>query len=229
MTKESPLQLCLIVHLVASCRSLIAHAGKPAIHFSSVSIGVGKTESPAPSRNHHDIAYVPFGDPGADVWRRLIIASIVALIIQWATSGALILMAYLTPTTGLECRSGSYLLYGVVGTLVWVSMVSSMLFSHAVMVHYESNNTRGKGSSLRQPPCNGGNSAVYREDHRSHQRKLAVVSTLFELIEFYDNFWCHRVQLTRGLDGYVSCSERLRRGRADWRSIFSFAMASHKR
>ncbi|KAK1217195.1 hypothetical protein PQX77_020148 [Marasmius sp. AFHP31] len=53
----------------------------------------------------------------SDVWNRLVIASLAALGLQWGTTGAAFLTVYLTPTTGLGCRSGAYLIYGLAATL----------------------------------------------------------------------------------------------------------------
>jgi hypothetical protein len=47
------------------------------------------------------------------------------------------MMAYLTPTVGLGCRSGSYLIYGVAATISWALFISSSLLSHAVALRYQ--------------------------------------------------------------------------------------------
>ena len=47
------------------------------------------------------------------------------------------MMGYLTPTVGLGCRSGSYLIYGVGGTVSWALLVCSSLFSHAAALQYQ--------------------------------------------------------------------------------------------
>lgn len=65
------------------------------------------------------------------VFRRSVVASLVALVLQWATTGSAIIMVWFTPTTGLACRSGAYLGYGVLSTLVWLMMVSSSFLFHA--------------------------------------------------------------------------------------------------
>ncbi|KDQ61195.1 hypothetical protein JAAARDRAFT_55887 [Jaapia argillacea MUCL 33604] len=67
---------------------------------------------------------------GPDVYKRVIVASFVALSLQWGTTGAAILVAYLTPTVGLGCRSGSYLIYGVASTVIWVISLTSSALSH---------------------------------------------------------------------------------------------------
>jgi len=50
-------------------------------------------------------------------WAIAVLAAIVALCVTWGSLGAGILVAYLTPTKGLGCFSGSILLYGVLDTV----------------------------------------------------------------------------------------------------------------
>lgn len=47
------------------------------------------------------------------------------------------MIAYLTPTVGLGCRSGGYLTYGVVATISWALILCSFLLSHAVSLRYQ--------------------------------------------------------------------------------------------
>ncbi|KAJ6600521.1 hypothetical protein DFH09DRAFT_1128388, partial [Mycena vulgaris] len=47
-------------------------------------------------------------------------AALVALFLQWGTTGAAVFVAYYTPAVGIGCRSGSYLIYGVAATLSWL-------------------------------------------------------------------------------------------------------------
>ncbi|KAK0236302.1 hypothetical protein EDD85DRAFT_636622 [Armillaria nabsnona] len=59
------------------------------------------------------------------VWCRILKASIAALVVQWSTTGASIVVLYFTPTKGLGCRSLCFLLYGLVSTVAWWCMVVS--------------------------------------------------------------------------------------------------------
>jgi hypothetical protein len=87
---------------------------------------------------------------GPDVFSRFAIASLAALALQWSSTGASIMIVYFTPTVGeclqfffrpkltvlpigLGCRSGAYLLYGGVATLIWVILVFSSFLSHYAM------------------------------------------------------------------------------------------------
>ncbi|RDW75667.1 hypothetical protein BP5796_06488 [Coleophoma crateriformis] len=57
-------------------------------------------------------------------------ATILAITVQWGTTGAAIMIAYLTPVVGLGCESGSYILYGIVATLIWFLLVTSAYLSY---------------------------------------------------------------------------------------------------
>ncbi|KAF8142888.1 hypothetical protein K438DRAFT_661490 [Mycena galopus ATCC 62051] len=60
-------------------------------------------------------------------------AALVALFLQWGTTGVAVFVAYSTPSVGIGCRSGSYLIYGLAATVSWLVLVVSNLLSHAVM------------------------------------------------------------------------------------------------
>ncbi|KAF7341784.1 hypothetical protein MSAN_02033000 [Mycena sanguinolenta] len=76
------------------------------------------------------------GIPSAAI-KHIFYAALLALFLQWGTTGAAIFVAYFTPTVGLGCRSGSYLIYGVAATLSWLLLVVSQFASHAVMHRLE--------------------------------------------------------------------------------------------
>ncbi|KAF5348996.1 hypothetical protein D9758_012735 [Tetrapyrgos nigripes] len=67
---------------------------------------------------------------GAGVWSRILVASLLALFLQWGTTGAALLIVWLTPTRGLGCRSAAYLGYACVSTLVWAILLLSTILSH---------------------------------------------------------------------------------------------------
>lgn len=64
------------------------------------------------------------------IWTRFLIASLLALSLQWGTAGAAIVITWFSPTTGLGCRSAAYLVYGALSTIIWVVLVLSSLLSH---------------------------------------------------------------------------------------------------
>ncbi|CZR66431.1 uncharacterized protein PAC_16332 [Phialocephala subalpina] len=82
-------------------------------------------------------AYTPWRKTDPTVWYHILIAAGAAIFVQWGTTGPAIMMAYLTPTVGLGCRSGGYLLYGVGATISWALITWSFLLSHAVNLRYQ--------------------------------------------------------------------------------------------
>ena len=158
------------------------------------------------------LAYPKWGDITPGVWRDIVVASVFALIVQWGTSGASVLIAYLTPTVGLGCRSGSYLLYGAAGTMAWIFLVASMLLSHDSMLRYQNEHTVNTTLDLRQYKRTIAHSTiccaavVFR-----YLGKLLVVansiwlvlSSLFEYIGFYSLCWCEANGFGMRDKGYI--------------------------
>ncbi|EDQ98455.1 uncharacterized protein LACBIDRAFT_335946 [Laccaria bicolor S238N-H82] len=87
---------------------------------------------------------------GPKVVSRMILASGLALMLQWGTAGAALVQAWYTPTrgenftvlsppscllitvTGLGCRSFAVLIYAVLSTTVWMMLVTSSILTHYV-------------------------------------------------------------------------------------------------
>ncbi|KIK80271.1 hypothetical protein PAXRUDRAFT_159098 [Paxillus rubicundulus Ve08.2h10] len=65
-----------------------------------------------------------------DVFKHMILASFVALALQWATTSAAVLAVWFTPTTKLGCRSMAYLIYGALSTVAWFLLVLSSVLAH---------------------------------------------------------------------------------------------------
>jgi hypothetical protein len=79
--------------------------------------------------------------PGAAL-KHMWMAALMALFLQWGTTGAAVFVAYRTPSVGIGCRSGSYLIYGIAATISWFILVLSHLLSHAAMQRLERNPDR---------------------------------------------------------------------------------------
>ncbi|KAF7315807.1 hypothetical protein MIND_00096800 [Mycena indigotica] len=67
---------------------------------------------------------------GPQVFSRFFVASLLALMLTWSTTGAAVIIVWFTPTVGLGCRSGAYVLYGAMSTIVWVMLVTSSALAH---------------------------------------------------------------------------------------------------
>jgi len=153
------------------------------------------------------LAYPKWTEIPSKIYGRIFAASLVALLLQWGTTGSSILIAYLTPTIGLGCRSSSYLLYGVLGTTSWLFLLISMLLSHEIMLRYQKEHQIHPTIDFRRGAKP--NSATYvRTWTHSFLCGLAVVlrllgkmiaiantlwliaSSLMEFVGAYNNCWC---------------------------------------
>ncbi|KAJ7081433.1 hypothetical protein C8R44DRAFT_906372 [Mycena epipterygia] len=69
---------------------------------------------------------------GPGVFSRCFIASVAALVLQWTTSGASIIIVYYTQVfdTRIGCRSAAYLLYAGTATFIWMLFVATSLIGH---------------------------------------------------------------------------------------------------
>ena len=138
--------------------------------------------------------------------RNFVASNAVAVMLQWGITGSAIVISILTETRGLGCRSGSYLIYGILATSAHILLLISVFLSHHVMLIYQGDpRTRRREPQIRQ-------TGVTHNDPRSFHIKwfgrlavsmrvlgksLAVVnaiwiilSSVFELIGFYNSCWC---------------------------------------
>ncbi|KAJ7318168.1 hypothetical protein DFH08DRAFT_401709 [Mycena albidolilacea] len=127
---------------------------------------------------------------GSGVVSRFLLAALVALCLTWGTTGAAILVAFFTPTKGLACRSGSYLIYGINSTLVWIMMVTS-----SVLAHYSTFTVSVKGRYFhtRSTRLAGVLSIFLRRLGKvlaSINTIWIVLACLFQFGSFFDRCWC---------------------------------------
>ncbi|KAI0907045.1 hypothetical protein F4823DRAFT_630677 [Ustulina deusta] len=202
--------------------------------------------------------YPRWGQLDSEFYQRMVIAVVIAVYVQWGITAAAIIIAYLTEVTGLGCRSGGYLLYGVLATLAFFFLFASSIFSHAAMLRHEVSHVDGiddmygRRRKIEQvPPEEQSMASSGREDFRSSStatqdltfghhflrfcavltrilgRTLAVVntlwiilSTLWELVGFYNNCWCDSTYLSKGAGGwvllFVEASEMADRAESPW-------------
>ncbi|KAK6442916.1 hypothetical protein LTR95_000794 [Oleoguttula sp. CCFEE 5521] len=106
-------------------------------------------------------AYREWADMTSALYLYMFIAACVAVFVQWGTTGASVLIAYKTPTVGLGCRSGSYLVYGATGTVAWLCLLIGACFSHEAMLRYQTAHVRDRAlvfrrdSTRHSQPANG--------------------------------------------------------------------------
>ncbi|KAJ6589768.1 hypothetical protein B0H19DRAFT_924057 [Mycena capillaripes] len=82
----------------------------------------------------HVAGYIDY-DPGYEgrfpgsVLFRILVSSAFAVLLTWGTISGAMMLQFFTPTVGLSCRSGSYLLYACASTLVWAMLILSSFLS----------------------------------------------------------------------------------------------------
>ena len=136
------------------------------------------------------------------MWKRIFVASFFALGLQWATTGGAALIVISTPTTGLGCRSGSYILYGIISTIVWLMLLLSSYFAHYAKVRHD----RGDAPSI------GFISTYSAEGIATFLRRLSTFAA------FVNTIWVVLVGMFQFSDTYSSCycnSSVLGRGAKD--------------
>ncbi|KAJ8119261.1 hypothetical protein ONZ43_g3754 [Nemania bipapillata] len=166
----------------------------------------------------------------SEFYQRMVIAVIIAVYVQWGTTGAGIIIAYLTEVTGLGCRSGGYLLYGAVATAAFFCLFISSIFSHAAMLRHQELQVDRIHTLQRGTIASPGSGRAFGRGS-THGRKLAlghsalrfcavftrmlgrtlalgnalwiILSTIWELAGFYDNCWCDSTYISKRAAGWV--------------------------
>ena len=165
------------------------------------------------------VAYPPWSPARTDIWWTMCGAAIAAICVQWGTSGSSILIAYLTLTIGVGCRSASYLVYGVLGTFSWACLILSMLLSHEAMLRYQRYQALHPDTDFR---LNANGPGQYKRPWvhtlicvaaivtRLVGKLVAtinafwlIISSLLEFIGVYDNCFCMGDALGLGDRGWV--------------------------
>ncbi|RYP05049.1 hypothetical protein DL764_004068 [Monosporascus ibericus] len=166
--------------------------------------------------------YPEWSELDSGFYQRIVTAIAVGLFVQWGTTGAAIVISYLTEVRGLGCRSGGYMLYGSLGVLSFILLFASSIFSHAAMLRHEAMQRdrllkeKERGASCFEyypPPPPPQSPAAFRGlavVTRMLGRVLVVanagwliLSSLWELVGFYDNCWCDGTVLSKGWRGWV--------------------------
>ncbi|KAL0570495.1 hypothetical protein V5O48_011461, partial [Marasmius crinis-equi] len=136
------------------------------------------------------------------VWSRLTTAALAGLWLQWGTAGAAFLTVYHTPTTGLGCRSGAYLLYALISSMVMVMLVSSSVLAHYASVCSSQYPMASHIRSYRVKMLVWGSILL-----RKFGKVLAVLNAIlviatcvFQFIGFFDRCYCNSSVIGRGAD-----------------------------
>ncbi|KAJ7198807.1 hypothetical protein GGX14DRAFT_536624 [Mycena pura] len=146
---------------------------------------------------------VPRSRWGPDVFSRFFVSSLLALALTWSTTGAAVIVVWFTPTRGLGCRSGAYLLYGALSTLVWMLLVTS-----STLAHYSAQPTldvEGLLSYTRASRVAGSLAIALRRMGKLLATVNAVwivLACIFQFSSFFDRCYCNSSVLGLGRAAY---------------------------
>ncbi|KDQ58268.1 hypothetical protein JAAARDRAFT_155966 [Jaapia argillacea MUCL 33604] len=137
------------------------------------------------------------------LYHRMLIASGLAIGLQWGTTGAAIVVVYLTPTVGLGCQSGAYLLYGLLSTVVFVLMFISSVLAHCAYPQSHRTYTAPPNTTVSHL------AASLSIGLRRLGKVIAAFNTvwvvlmcLFQLGGFFNRCYCNSCMLSLGHKAY---------------------------
>ncbi|KAJ7449314.1 hypothetical protein FB451DRAFT_756169 [Mycena latifolia] len=139
---------------------------------------------------------------GPGVFSRFCIASVFALGLTWGTIGAAIMVSYFTPTRGIGCRAGSYVVYGVLSTVIWMMLVASSVLAHYSTFTATFNDRYVHTKSTRMA---GITSIVLRRTAKtlaSLNSIWIVLACLLQFSSFFDRCFCNSSIFTLGKRGF---------------------------
>jgi hypothetical protein len=136
----------------------------------------------------------------SDWMKNFLLSNIVAVILQWGVTGSAIVISYFTEVRGLGCRSGSYLLYGVLATSAHIILLASVFFSHGAMLMYQDMHASNPAlANLNTRPRSAKHDMLCKAAVATRYlgKSIAIISafwiilsSIFELIGFYESCWC---------------------------------------
>ncbi|KAJ3829413.1 hypothetical protein F5880DRAFT_1523164 [Lentinula raphanica] len=135
------------------------------------------------------------------IWKRIIVASVLALVLQWGTAGAAIFVVWETPTRGLGCRSGSYIIYTLLSTIVWALLLLSSILARYSTFDYQLRDPQETKSYHLRASLAGTMSIITRR----LGKVLAAVNAIglmlicvFQFSAFFDRCYCDSSALGQG-------------------------------
>lgn len=176
----------------------------------------GLAESNGENMEAKDLPEYPeWKELDAAFWQRNIISVVMAVFVQWGSTGAALTIAYLTEVTGLGCRSGSYVVYGTLGTVSFILLFASSFFSHAAMLGYQKLHAfNAMTHEAGRTPASPASSLTWYRIVAVLTRILGRILIVFnatwlilisfwELVGFFNNCWCDGVTLTKGNGAFI--------------------------
>ena len=143
--------------------------------------------------NEEPVQPIPSG-----MWKRIFFASVFALGLQWGTTGSAVITLFFTPTTGLGCRSGSYILYGLVSTMVWLTLLLSGYLAHYAKVRVDRNALVPRFNSANLAECLATFLRRISIIAAGCNTLSIVLACVFQFSDFYSTCYCNSSVLGRG-------------------------------
>ncbi|EIM79923.1 uncharacterized protein STEHIDRAFT_116130 [Stereum hirsutum FP-91666 SS1] len=145
-----------------------------------------------------------------EVLKRMFIASLLGLALQWGTVGAGVVALWFTPATGLGCRSASFVLYASLATIVWFLMLVSSFLTHYSSFNDPSLSDRPSRRHLRISEHRSklvGRIAIFLRRLgkvvATANATWIVTTCVLQFSTFYDRCYCNSSIFSRRGDAYV--------------------------
>ncbi|KAH9234039.1 hypothetical protein K456DRAFT_1750193 [Colletotrichum gloeosporioides 23] len=141
-------------------------------------------------------------------WKNVAFSILMGILVQSGTTMLAFILAFETVVKGLGCRSGGYLIYGILSTAACVSLLVSAALSHVAMREYEK-------ERFEKPPENGvGLGAHICRALAVFLRLLGcfllvantvwlLLISIWELIGFFDSCYCASTELSKKEAGWI--------------------------
>ncbi|KAF4920765.1 Cocaine esterase [Colletotrichum viniferum] len=145
-------------------------------------------------------------------WKHLAFSILMGALIQWGTTILAFILAFETVVKGLGCRSGSYLIYGILSTAACASLVLSAALSHVAMRGYERIRIAKQQQQQNEPRLGLGAQlcGAFAVFLRLLGCFLLVANTvwlllisIWELIGFFDSCYCASTELSKKESGWI--------------------------
>jgi len=138
---------------------------------------------------------------------RVFMASLCGLGLQWGTTASAMLVVIFTPTVGLGCRSGAYLLYGILSTVIWLMMLTSSILNHYCSINSPADPDATQQLSSRKRSCFTSVSAAAMISNLLRRTAVVigsintiwiVIACVFQFANFFDTCYCNSSVLGLG-------------------------------
>jgi len=131
-------------------------------------------------------------------------ASILALILQWGTTAAAVIIVVLTPTIGFGCRSLGYTIYGGISTLILILTIIS-----TISARISETRLRQSTGTFSVKGFTASTAIVLRRLSlflAFANVTLLIVLSSFQFSHFFNNCYCNASVIGRGTSSYITIS-----------------------